>query len=506
MPGNKEIIRAIEHNKASFDKLMLKVEKAWFEHTRLNKLQKAITFAAKNMCGFFTDPKAENILCKIAQKHKIHLEKSFKPNSTLHVMTQCYLTGGHTRVVESWIEAMPKEYKNDVILLRQKNTKIPKRLLDAISDKSSDLIKLKGKNLIKNALILRKTASKYENIILHTHMDDIIPVLAFGTSEFKRPVHIYNHADHLFWVGTSIADSTINLRTFSCEISEKYRGLKNNFYLPLPIKNTSLLEKDEQQIAEIKNQLKIPDNAKIVISMGASYKFIPFQDFDFCKTMMSVIKKNQDVYVLAIGPSADEPYWEQYKAKSENHIIPLGTIPYSDIDKYLQLADIAVDSFPFSSLTAFLDIAKYNVPCLSLLTPVNELDTLFEAGVYCDTRESLVNKILALLKSPKTNSVYSLLKKHHFSDAFSQNLKELYAKLPQKHCINKSNKMPKEITNFEVFIESMLIATRKRKQERTKTIKLCGVNVLTTYTNVKHIKHYLFDFILIRKSRISKGK
>ena len=39
----------------------------------------------------------------------------------------------------------------------------------------------------------------------------LIPILAFGVEEFKRPVLLYNHASHMAWLGKSIADLVLDI-------------------------------------------------------------------------------------------------------------------------------------------------------------------------------------------------------------------------------------------------------------------------------------------------------
>lgn len=51
----------------------------------------------------------------------------------------------------------------------------------------------------------------YEYIILHTHMEDAIAVVAFGTEDFMHPILFYNHTSYLFWIGKSITDLLLDL-------------------------------------------------------------------------------------------------------------------------------------------------------------------------------------------------------------------------------------------------------------------------------------------------------
>ena len=71
-------------------------------------------------------------------------------------------------------------------------------------------------------------------IILHIHCEDVIPVLAFADESGLPPVLFLNHADHLFWLGTSVADLVLNLRDAATDITISRRGVEadRNFLLP----------------------------------------------------------------------------------------------------------------------------------------------------------------------------------------------------------------------------------------------------------------------------------
>ena len=50
-------------------------------------------------------------------------------------------------------------------------------------------------------------------------------MLAFADESGLPPVLFLNHADHLFWLGTSVADLVLNLRDAATDISIARRGV-----------------------------------------------------------------------------------------------------------------------------------------------------------------------------------------------------------------------------------------------------------------------------------------
>ena len=103
-------------------------------------------------------------------------------------MSEAYHTGGHTRVVERWIEADDKR-KYSLVMTRKSPSELPSRLVAAVERSGGRIVELDSEtDFIKRGLALRKIAASFETVVLHTHMDDPIPLIAFGSDDFKRPV------------------------------------------------------------------------------------------------------------------------------------------------------------------------------------------------------------------------------------------------------------------------------------------------------------------------------
>ena len=69
----------------------------------------AATFATKHTTDIFSSKIIEDVFLRIAQSHSIALPQSYNPNTVLHVMTEAYISGGHTRCVERWVNLFPEQ-------------------------------------------------------------------------------------------------------------------------------------------------------------------------------------------------------------------------------------------------------------------------------------------------------------------------------------------------------------------------------------------------------------
>ena len=107
---------------------------------RLCIAQKALSFATYNNVGCFVSNVLENFYCDIAESLSVdNIPQTYEPDTVLHVMTLSHLIGGHTRVVEKWINLAPERQKHSVALLNQ-TCEIPKKLKDNEKIKTASFI------------------------------------------------------------------------------------------------------------------------------------------------------------------------------------------------------------------------------------------------------------------------------------------------------------------------------------------------------------------------------
>lgn len=358
----------------------IKLEKS--HQKQIDKINKLLRTNIIYGNGYFSSWDLEEILLNISKTINVDIDSKYEKNSFLHIMTRTYETGGHTRVVERWIDSSPSGEKHSLLLTEQEINDIHKRLNSAVMSKNGNLISLSDiKDFCEKAKTMRKIASNYEIIILHVHMHDITPILAFGVEEFKRPIIFYNHADHLFWVGGSIADVVAELREWGQNISRKYRSIDRNHIISVPSDtNKCIVEYDKNSI---KTELGLPLDQKIVLTMASANKYIPFDNIDFLKVAKDILK-NKDVVIVAIGIDFNIlPKWKDFAKVYYDRFIIKPLIPYEDVQKYIKVSDLYIDSMPIGGGTAVIDVIKHNIPVLSLKTPISQFDYLVKSNCYC---------------------------------------------------------------------------------------------------------------------------
>jgi len=440
-------IKGIQKNLNIFNELkdLIKKENSVEEKIRLISI--ASYFATYNHTGLFADKFLENELIKIAQSIKTPLEKPEK-NSYLHVATSVYEFGGHTRLIDRFIKN--SSGKHSLILTKQDGN-IPEWLKKTISDKNGKIMILEGTDIDKTQE-LRKIASSYEKIILHIHPFDTIPILAFGTQNFKSPVIFYNHADHVFWLGVSISDLVLDLSTEGQSLSKKRRGVKKSDILPVPVEYTQKATISKKEAREI---LNLPLNKHIILSIGTSDKFRPFGKYNFIEKAFEIIKEIPNTIILVVGVSIKEKNWKEAFDKSDKRIIPIGLVEKAKLQYYIKSADVYLESFPLTSSTATIEVLLEGVPSICVRTEEKSWDVIREISVPLNEVVSKIKEILE--KKIFDTKIIDKIKNLHCKDSWTKTLNNILFKLSIKHNHNLSDFSTLiEFNQYDIYIYNLL--------------------------------------------------
>lgn len=376
--------------------------------------------------GYYSSDIIENILIRESNKLNIELTNKYNKNTILHIMTTSYSNGGHTRVVERWIEN-PLDLKQHSLLLTEQNVEeVNQRLKMAILDNKGEIVSINNiKNIYEKAIELRKIASKYEIIILHIHNYDILPILAFANKNFTRPIALYNHSDHLFWIGICISDMILELRTYGIKVSNNYRDIARNFFVGIPLDDK--ICKNYYNKNEIKENLKISKDKKIILSVASSYKFTTYKAFNFTKIINQVLLENENTYFIIIGANANSLNWNI----NHSRVKIINKIPYEELIKYISIADLCIDSFPLGGGATLIDMINQKVPILSLKTIIPQFDFIINSNAYCKNIKELLYKSACILnniqyKQYHIDNLTESLLKYNGTDNWNNKINNFY--------------------------------------------------------------------------------
>jgi glycosyltransferase involved in cell wall biosynthesis len=476
-------------NKSFFDLLLKRLSKEKRIDQKICLGEIAARFATFNHCGIFVSYTLEKELISVANQIKISLSPGFQKNSFLHIMTTCYTAGGHTAVVENWIKFAPKDQKHSLVLIDQGNTPVRETLFDAVKSQNGEIIQLKNLTPLEKAIRLRELASSYEFVILHVHMFDLIPVLAFGTEDFERPVLVYNHAGHMFWVGATICDLLLNLSLSEQYFSIAQRKITKNAILPIPLSppNLSTLSTPPNIL---KNKLKIPSNSRVILTVGSSVKLKPLNNLNFVSVALDLLKINNNLFFLIIGPNKDEKIWVEASERGDGRIKVLNVVPRSELDNYIGLADLYIDSFPMNGGTIALEVALSGVPIISVKTGFCQFDSILDHTITFDKLEIEVIKRL----NPQSENLEDLKAKItelHCKDGWLKKYKFIFEEAPKKHALYINFDDPQSMGDFNYLILHFCNSHTELFEEYSLYSTLNPPNLIYFFTI--YLKSYKFE-------------
>ena len=329
----------------------------------------ASTIATHTHCGIFSSPRLEAILNAIGRQIAPG-DKAAKRNKTgafkkvLHVGSELSSVGGLTRMISRWIDAdsdRTSSWFSPSTVARSPN--ISRTRYSAAAASFTRLNRSIGSRFdwVRK---LRRIGSGHDVIILHIHCEDVIPVLAFADESGLPPVLFLNHADHLFWLGTSVADLVLNLRDAATDISISRRGVEadRNFLLPTIVAPTT-------QIAVARRGQGEPSvcsrDSVLLLSVARRPKYRSIDGMSFADRHVKLLEKCPQAQLVVVG-SGEPDDWQAAKARVGGRITGLSEVP--DPKRYFEAADIYVNSYPFVSSTSMMEAAGYGLPAVTIFT------------------------------------------------------------------------------------------------------------------------------------------
>ncbi len=381
---NQRIFAAMESGVLREPELLRRCERAY----------EAATYASTHTTDVYSSEILEAPFLELAQRYSVELPAAYEPGTVLHVLTEAYVTGGHTRCAERWMAQCP-EHKHSCVLLAQK-APIPERLRRQVESSGGTLTCYdKDASMLQRALDLRRCASTYEYVVLYVHMNDPMAIIAFGTPSFKRPVVFFDHADHGFWLGVSVADCVVEWHSGAIACTHEKRGATNTAYLPIPQDDTPALELD---YAESRRRLGIPESTKVIFASGLASKFDPLGYPSYEDIVTDLVTQDPQIVFYIAGPkAASGGFWARLRKKFPQNLHLLGYLNHAtEYPHYLACADVVADSYPVGGGTALCDAVKAGKPVVSLSRELQS-DFILNSKACSSSYEDFLAKIHRIL-------------------------------------------------------------------------------------------------------------
>jgi hypothetical protein len=316
-------------------------------------------------------------------------------------MSRAYNTGGHTKVVERWIRYSAPEVSHSVLLTR--GSHVPETLLEAVKGSNGEIRKLNGlAPLTARAKKLRMFSREFAKVVLHVHMDDILPSLAFAANWNVQNISHFNHADHRFWVGSSLAGEYIEMRTWGKLVSLHERGIHDSRIVGIPIPEKSLFVDKNQDVLRLRREMDIPNEAKVILTVGHARKFVDGPKTSFPKVAEQIMRKDVNTFLICVGlNSPQSTSWRKLVHDFPGRVKFVPEVPREKLHDYIRSSDIGLDSFPMSGGTAILEMLSLGLPVFSLKCETGHFDPIARSSFYCSTVSELLRKVTEALGSTR---------------------------------------------------------------------------------------------------------
>lgn len=374
-PYSKAQLRILKN----FDRFLGYADRAerMLAQKRLDEAAMQVVLAARacvhTHAGLFASKRLETVLHGIAAEVCAddapfeRVKQASDVRRVLHVATELVAFGGSTRMLSRWIDADPD--RENSIALTSHTGSLPQHILEAV-ERSGGTITLLGGQVgtqIDRARKLRELAREYDLVVMHVHCEDEVPMLAFARQDTLPPVLLLNHADHLFWIGSSVAHAVLSLRNAAADICRDRRGVSDERNLLLP----TLVDPVERRLDrnEVRAELGVTPDQVLLVSVAREAKYKNFGGQTFADRHVELLKKHPNAVLMVVGCGVRED-WAPAREAVGGRIIPFEQ--RDDVYRFLEAADIYVDSYPFVSSTSQMEAARYGLPIASVLEAPKE--------------------------------------------------------------------------------------------------------------------------------------
>lgn len=335
--------------------------------------------------GQFSDFRLEELLVRLAASVPVQspaekmVRPSVGPRRLLHVATRLLATGGHTRLLQSWI-VNDRGSRHDLAVTSGKP--VPPFIQETMDEcGGSILYPPVGDGQLQTASWLRGIAQAADLVLLHVHQFDPVPTLAFASSSVP-PVLLINHSDHTFWIGTSVVDAVVNIRPFADELTRSRRAPRSSLLIPVPLRPAVQVISRSTARA----RLGLRDSETMLIAMSAAYKFTRTERYDFFRTAAAILEESPSARLFVLGVTIDQGRTMVPSSAVTERIDFLG--PVADPRPYLAAADIYLDSFPYPSMTSVFESVASGVFPVFIYAPTPQLDFTHEPAFRAVARRT----------------------------------------------------------------------------------------------------------------------
>ena len=280
----------------------------------------------------------------------------------LFVVTQAYLTGGHTRLMENL--SLMLSGNKDLLITRDCAPAVKSRLSNYFSN-VIECVRRSSESSVDHIVRLVKSMKCYDRVVLNVHPDDVYSILASGMVKKinkKAKFFFINHADHVASYGATVADFWYEVSLYGRSLDNK-RGIKGfRGFLGIPINRPDeffFKSFTYPNISEVRN----------FFTAASSVKYEPYKKQSIFPLLRKIFSINDDFRVTVVGPNLFRNFWWwKIWLQNKRRLSIFKPLPYDQYMEVTKKADYYIDSYPVPGGTAFVEQFLQGVPCIGLKT------------------------------------------------------------------------------------------------------------------------------------------
>jgi glycosyltransferase involved in cell wall biosynthesis len=370
--------RVIAENRRRYE-LLVEMVQHYADQDDVERVLRAATVAANyawlGPVGLLSDLRLERLVVNAVRgAGRVTVDGGRRSGRVLHVLTEGYATGGHTRQVWRWIHR--DERVSDVVLTNQAGP-VPARLAEAVLASGGQVHDLRsaGGTLLERAGLLREHMDRVDVVVLTVHAYDAVALAAVNLPGVRPPVIYANHADLTYWLGVAAGDLLCDWRDAARTLDVGQRAVPTERVgvLPLPIDEMSAAADDT-----LRRELKIPADAVVAVTVAEDWKVAASWGRGMHHVLDRVLQRSPQLFVVLVGVTSNAD-WARLGKRYPGRVLPIGRVP--DPAPYLALADVYLESYPTRAGTTPLEAAMVGLPTVALAdVPEDKPAHIFQTG------------------------------------------------------------------------------------------------------------------------------
>ncbi|WP_017346833.1 hypothetical protein [Pantoea sp. A4] len=291
----------------------------------------------------YDDAPLEQTLIEKACAQLMPPQPAVNPGACLHIISEAFIIGGHTRLMEKLAQMQPE--KSDLLVTRSIDEQAAARCAAVFQQ----VYQLNTTDPVSQLLHISERVAGYQRVVLHIHADDIATVVAVGLVKAALPLQVWfvNHADHAFTYGSAIADFYFQLSSFGARLDKQKQIAGQTSFLGIPVNDSAVDTAPER---------KPLTEALRFVASGSAIKFRPFRGEDIRPLIRQILQQWPKATFTLIGANPRNNFWWWgLKLRFGQRLQLRRYIPYEQYMAFMQQTDFFIDSHPFPGGTAFAE-------------------------------------------------------------------------------------------------------------------------------------------------------